>query len=150
MSKLTGRWTQSLTESSQKSGYIAGVTNPIFENIPIWDVLCDIVKGSITIHSGLASPEPTTSLFPVPPALVPRTGILKSEGNTEDEFGRLSSTTGRDTSLTLNSQGPSKNDFPSRTDSYDAQFVDDVCGTTTLGRTLMFDSDSGFDILSCR
>ena len=52
----------------------------------------------------------------------------------------------------MNSQGPSKNDYAPRTDSYDAQFMEDVRATATLrrARTLTFDSDSSVNILSRR
>jgi hypothetical protein len=52
--------------------------------------------------------------------------------------------------MSLNSQGMSKNDYASRTDSYDAQFMEDVRTITSLGRNLIFDSDSSVDILSRR
>jgi hypothetical protein len=35
------------------SGFIAGVTNPRFVDLPCWDVLCDIETGRITVNKNL-------------------------------------------------------------------------------------------------
>jgi hypothetical protein len=41
-----------------RPGYIAGVTNPIFESRPKWwDVLCNISTGKITVSSEIEFPK---------------------------------------------------------------------------------------------
>jgi Stabilization of polarity axis len=43
-----------------RPGYIAGVTNPLFEEQPSrWDVLCNIVTGKITVSGDIRPPSPT-------------------------------------------------------------------------------------------
>ncbi|QRV88954.1 polarity axis stabilization protein [Ceratobasidium sp. AG-Ba] len=42
--------------------FIAGASNPVFETVPIWDVLCNINTGRITVHKDIRIP-------PTPPPL---------------------------------------------------------------------------------
>ncbi|KAE8212200.1 hypothetical protein CF327_g4122 [Tilletia walkeri] len=53
----------SLDEMEKVPGYIAGVTNPRFEDLPAWDVICNIETGKITISKDIepAPPLGTTS-----------------------------------------------------------------------------------------
>lgn len=53
----------SLDTLEQTPGYIAGVTNPRFEELKCWDVLCNIETGKITIAKDI---EPATKLSLVP------------------------------------------------------------------------------------
>ena len=36
-----------------RPGYIAGVTNPIFESAGNWDLLCDIGTGRMVVHKDI-------------------------------------------------------------------------------------------------
>jgi hypothetical protein len=103
-------------------GYVAGVLNPIFESLPVWDVLCNIDTNTITIHKDIAAPAPAPSLFPVPPTLS-NVGS-KSNGSSayEDELGRVVSS-----SQQVNATSPaSRPDMIVRQDSYDVLFMEDV------------------------
>lgn len=52
-----------LDELEQVPGYIAGVTNPRFEELRAWDILCNIETGKITIAKDI---EPAAPLRPHP------------------------------------------------------------------------------------
>ncbi|KAK0544318.1 hypothetical protein OC846_006120 [Tilletia horrida] len=52
----------SLDEMEKVPGYIAGVTNPRFEDLPAWDVICNIETGKITISKDI---EPASLPFPI-------------------------------------------------------------------------------------
>lgn len=108
---------------SATTGYVAGVTNPIFENLPMWDVFCNIVTNTITVHKDIPTPAPAPSLFPVPPTLYSVTtktgGVVRADTTLDDEFGRSGG---------ISSAGPGgpKPDFVARQDSYDVHFIEDV------------------------
>lgn len=111
---------QEMLEALGPSGYIAGVLNPIFESLPVWDVLCNVVTNTITIHKDIAAPAPAPSLFPVPPTMNPlqsRTNV-RTDGSYDDEFGRVSGAT----------QGGAtqRADITVRPDSYDVLFMEDI------------------------
>ncbi|KAG8748360.1 hypothetical protein FRC10_005907 [Ceratobasidium sp. 414] len=40
----------------------AGASNPVFETVPIWDVLCNINTGRITVHKDIRIPSPPPPL----------------------------------------------------------------------------------------
>ncbi|EUC59750.1 MesA protein [Rhizoctonia solani AG-3 Rhs1AP] len=42
--------------------FIAGASNPVFETVPIWDVLCNINTGRITVRKDIAIPPPPPPL----------------------------------------------------------------------------------------
>ncbi|KAG8733344.1 hypothetical protein FRC12_018912, partial [Ceratobasidium sp. 428] len=42
--------------------FIAGASNPVFETVPIWDVLCNINTGRITVHKDIRIPPPPPPL----------------------------------------------------------------------------------------
>lgn len=119
MSPLSKCWIR-LTICSASTGYIAGVTNPIFENLPMWDVLCNIVTNTITVHKDISTPAPPPNLFPVPPTLQntsSKTGVVRTDGSVNDEeFGRSTPAPG----------ATSKVDYIARQDSYDVLFMEDV------------------------
>jgi hypothetical protein len=119
---------RSLTADRAPLGYVAGVLNPIFESLPVWDVLCNIVTNTITIHKDIAAPAPAPSLFPVPPTL--NNLGSKSNGSPayEDEFGRVI-TSGQQVNATPTASRP---DMIVRQDSYDVLFMEDV-STRKLG-----------------
>ena len=88
----------------------------------MWDVLCNVVTNTITIHKDIAAPAPAPSLFPVPPTLNP----LQSKSNVsrvdsyEDEFGRASG------AATPGGAATPRADIAVRPDSYDVLFMEDV------------------------
>ncbi|CEL61774.1 Protein mesA OS=Emericella nidulans (strain FGSC A4 / ATCC 38163 / CBS 112,46 / NRRL 194 / M139) GN=mesA PE=1 SV=2 [Rhizoctonia solani AG-1 IB] len=52
--------------------FIAGASNPVFETVPIWDVLCNINTGRITVRKDIENPPP-------PPPLPPTTHLSSVE-----------------------------------------------------------------------
>ncbi|KAL5633175.1 hypothetical protein ACGC1H_003614 [Rhizoctonia solani] len=42
--------------------FIAGASNPVFETVPIWDVLCNINTGRITVRKDITIPPPPPPL----------------------------------------------------------------------------------------
>jgi len=103
-------------------GYVAGVLNPIFESLPVWDVLCNIVTNTITVHKDIAAPPPAPSLFPVPPTMANPGSKANASSAHEDEFGRL---TGGVQQVNSTSTA-SRPDITVRQDSYDVLFMEDV------------------------
>ncbi|THH32077.1 hypothetical protein EUX98_g2113 [Antrodiella citrinella] len=67
-------------------GYIAGVTNPIFESAGDWDLLCDISTSRIVVSKDIAINHPPTAVALVP--ILNRTATLKTEGShgSEEDF----------------------------------------------------------------
>ncbi|KAF8524403.1 spindle pole body interacting protein [Hysterangium stoloniferum] len=99
--------------------FIAGVTNPIFETMPIWDVLCNIESGKITVHKDIRAAAPPPSLFPSPPPVIPRSGTIRSEQTAFDDeatVGRKESKDG----------GGGSRDFIAKSDNLDNVFMEDV------------------------
>lgn len=67
-------------------GYIAGVTNPIFESKDWWDLLCNIETGKMTVHKDIHTTPPSLSSFPVPPTNpLPRLPGQDTPAATEDD-----------------------------------------------------------------
>ncbi|KAG8702880.1 hypothetical protein FRC08_003195 [Ceratobasidium sp. 394] len=48
--------------------FIAGASNPVFETVPVWDVLCNINTGRITVHKDIRIPPPPPPLPSIPHA----------------------------------------------------------------------------------
>ncbi|THH12133.1 hypothetical protein EW145_g183 [Phellinidium pouzarii] len=93
-------------------GFIAGVTNPIFESAGSWDLLCDIGSGRMVVHKDIYTSWPVVPPPPPPGSMLMRTGTIKVEpsaGN-EEEMGRSSSQ--------INTPG-SKSEFSGKADSSD-------------------------------
>lgn len=95
-------------------GFIAGVTNPIYETMPVWDVMCNIETGKITIHKDIRPPAATASMFPAPPAVIPRSGVLSAVNLDEDP-----------SKIGINGVSV-KGDFIARSDNADNIFMEDV------------------------
>ena len=102
-------------------GYIAGVTNPIFESAGQWDLLCDIASVRMVVNKDINQAWPPSQSAP-PVAILPRASTLKSEGSFghEDDLGRV------------NSQGREKDiqsrtaDLITKSDNQDNAFIEDV------------------------
>ncbi|GBE83981.1 spindle pole body interacting protein [Sparassis latifolia] len=99
-------------------GFIAGVTNPIFEASGSWDLLCDIGTKRMVVSKDINIYHPTS----VPPSqgpLIIRTGTLRAEGSvgSEEDVVRIP---GRDSTSTQRSDLAAKADHP------DNQFIDDL------------------------
>ncbi|KIY46793.1 spindle pole body interacting protein [Fistulina hepatica ATCC 64428] len=102
-------------------GYIAGVTNPIFESSKSWDVLIDISLGTVTIakeilinHPVVAPHLPSTSS-----PIITRANI-KSETSSEED-ARVSGSVGAGSSFRDSQLSAAKADT-----SADTVFMDDV------------------------
>ena len=106
------------SRSSSRPGFIAGVTNPIFESAGSWDLLCDIGNGRLVVHKDIYANWPV-SAPPLPPGgILVRTGTMKGEvAGSEEDVGRTSSQ--------LNNLGP-RSEFSGKVDSADNVFMDDV------------------------
>ena len=112
-SKITGALVPpepfTLADIIDSPAYIAGVTNPIFEQLGTWDVLFNIATGNVTISKDILTTYP-----PTPPAAGfgsasisrERAATLRTENSIGSEDG-----TGRDAS---------------KTDNADNLFIEDV------------------------
>ena len=100
-------------------GYIAGVTNPIFEAAGSWDLLCDIGTNRMVVHKDIYNSHPA-SWAPSSSQLIIRTGTLKAESSvgSEDEVVRVQTKEGG---------LAQKPEFAGRPDNADNVFIDDVC-----------------------
>ncbi|CCM03276.1 uncharacterized protein FIBRA_05404 [Fibroporia radiculosa] len=99
------------------SGYIAGVTNPIFEASGSWDLLCDVGTGRMVVSKNIHLDYPTNPIL-TSSQLVMRTGTLKAEASagSEEDIVRASKDAG-------NSQ---RAEFSSKADSSDNLFMEDI------------------------
>ncbi|TCD66558.1 hypothetical protein EIP91_001226 [Steccherinum ochraceum] len=69
-------------------GYVAGVTNPIFESAGEWDLLCDISSSRIVVSKDIAIHHPPTAVAASAHSLN-RTVTLKTEGSLGSEEDML-------------------------------------------------------------
>ena len=95
---------------SRSPGYIAGVTNLIFESSKSWDLLCDVSTGRMVVSKDISTAHPHSP----PPTLATHLstrGALKAESSvgSEEEFGKLKS-----------------DHSSSKSDNYDNMFMEDV------------------------
>ncbi|KDQ58432.1 hypothetical protein JAAARDRAFT_193004 [Jaapia argillacea MUCL 33604] len=97
------------------SGYIAGVTNPIFEQSGSWDLLCDVGTGRMVISKDIHVNHPVTNHGPLHPPLISRTGTLKAESSVgSEEDGKNKDGLGQ------------KSDMVAKADSPDNLFMEDI------------------------
>lgn len=103
---------------AQSPGYIAGVTNPIFEAAGSWDLLCDIGTNRMVVHKDIFINHPA-SWTPTSNSLIVRTGTLKAESSvgSEEEVMRVQ---------TKDGGSGQKPELAGRPDSADNVFIDDV------------------------
>ena len=95
------------------SGFIAGVTNPRFVDLPCWDVLCDIEIGRITVNKNLGGgPGPV--------------GAMDQAGTSEASLG----STVRNDPPEKGESDQGKGKDGSRPDCIDNTFMDEVCAVS--------------------
>ncbi|KAH7913559.1 docking domain of Afi1 for Arf3 in vesicle trafficking-domain-containing protein [Hygrophoropsis aurantiaca] len=114
--------------------YIAGVTNPIFEQSGNWDLLMDIGTARVVVHRDIHINCPPTV---TPPAIVPlvnRSGTIRAENSvgSEDDITRIATRDGKDVPN-------SKSDFASKPDGLDNIFIEDLISAISFhfGETLV-------------
>lgn len=109
----------SSTDDSTRPGYIAGVTNPIFEQAGAWDVLCDIGTGRVVVNKDIHISCPVTSVSAPVGSLLPRSGTLKAEtsAGSEDDMGRQ---------IPSHLPQGTRNEIIGKADSSDNMFMEDV------------------------
>ncbi|SJX63499.1 uncharacterized protein SRS1_14255 [Sporisorium reilianum f. sp. reilianum] len=93
-----------LDELEKVPGYIAGVTNPRFEDLHAWDLLLNVETGRIQVAKDIApaaQPASTASQALLRSATLPRDGAGVSSSNT---FGSVSSASGNDHKATLDAE----------------------------------------------
>lgn len=91
-------------------GYIAGVTNLIFESSKSWDLLCDVSTGRMVVSKDISTSHPHSP----PPTLTTHLstrGALKAESSvgSEEEFGKLK-----------------PDHSSSKSENYDNMFMEDI------------------------
>ncbi|KAG9034597.1 hypothetical protein FRB95_013050 [Tulasnella sp. JGI-2019a] len=112
-------------------GYIAGVKNPIFESLPMWDVLCHTDTGKIVVHRDISSVPPPISSFPSPPSLNVRGGAVVSLGDEESKM-TTSMMIGSGGAIGLNgSAAKAEPGSKSDNNNYDSMFVEDLTAAVT-------------------
>lgn len=81
--------------------------------MPVWDVLCNIETGKITIHKDIP-PIASANMFPAPPSVIPRSGVV-SAVNLDEDISKLG----------VNGVSV-KGEYVARSDSSDNMFMEDV------------------------
>ncbi|KAH9941624.1 mesa protein [Epithele typhae] len=98
-------------------GYIAGVTNPIFEAAGSWDLLCDIGTNRMVVHKDIFANHPAL-WTPAANSLISRAGTIKAEQLLgEDDAVR---------GPTKDGGATQKPEFTGRPDSTDNVFIEDI------------------------
>ena len=103
----------------RRPGYIAGVTNPIFETAGSWDLLCDIGTNRMVVSKDIHLNHPASWSNSNP--LMVRTGTLKAEGSIGSEEDAVRVQPKEGTSV-------QKPELAGRPDSADNVFIEDVSG----------------------
>ncbi|KAI1786728.1 mesa protein [Ganoderma leucocontextum] len=99
-------------------GYLAGVTNPIFEAAGAWDLLCDIGTNRMVVHKDIYANHPAT-WNPASNQLIIRNGTLKTESSvgSEEEVARVPTKEGA---------APHKPEVSAKQDHPDNIFIEDI------------------------
>ncbi|TFK49059.1 spindle pole body interacting protein [Heliocybe sulcata] len=100
------------------AGYIAGVTNPIFEHGNSWDLLCDIGTPRMVVNKDININCPVITHSAISPPLIMRTGTLKAESSvgSEEDVGRS----------VKGGEAGQKGDVQGKADSTDNLFIEDI------------------------
>lgn len=124
-----------LDELEQIPGYIAGVTNPRFEELRAWDVLCNTETGKITVAKDI---EPIAPVRPTPVPSMPETlsSATLSSGIGHDGEARLTRapsepdiSTGSISQAavsTIRGRDRSATTIEARSDSADVTFMEEI------------------------
>jgi hypothetical protein len=96
--------------------------------MPVWDVLCNIETGKITVHKDIRPPATGASSFPQPPS-IGRSGLAIP--NISDD----------ETAKSTGANGPiNKGEFVAKADNADNLFMEDVSSASShLGQSIHFD-----------
>lgn len=99
-------------------GYIAGVTNPIFEHGNSWDLLCDVGTGRMVVNKDIHISCPVNTQSSLSPPLIMRTGTLKAESSigSEEDIAR----SGKE------AKDGQKSEIVAKADSSDNLFIEDI------------------------
>ncbi len=78
-------------DTAASPGFIAGVTNPIFESSGCWDLLCDVAAGRMVVSKDIHSSHPPVGNHAGMSSTLARNGTLRAESSigSEDDLGRL-------------------------------------------------------------
>ncbi|PCH35230.1 spindle pole body interacting protein [Wolfiporia cocos MD-104 SS10] len=98
-------------------GYIAGVTNPIFEASGSWDLLCDVGTGRMVVSRDIHTNYPANPILSQSQLII-RTGTLRAEGSAGSEEDTVRPS--RDGGSTA------RTEFAARSDSADNLFTEDI------------------------
>ncbi|WWC88583.1 uncharacterized protein L201_003495 [Kwoniella dendrophila CBS 6074] len=127
------------------SGFIAGVTNPRFEELPqTWDILCNLETGKITVSKNLQSSTTSTSSSNSNNTSTAN-GSLSSRENHSSHVGSMRSGRSSETSLggnssiikveddpnTISNTPQAKMNSTAKADCIDNQFMDEILSATT-------------------
>ncbi|KAG8987929.1 hypothetical protein FRB90_003066 [Tulasnella sp. 427] len=104
-------------------GYIAGVTSPIYESLPIWDIMCHIDTGKITVHEDISPVQPAISSFPAPPTLKVKSGQVTAVGEDESRASVQMTAAMMVGGGSLGATGV-KSELAGKSDNYDHGFVE--------------------------
>ncbi|KAG8983591.1 hypothetical protein FRB90_005891, partial [Tulasnella sp. 427] len=106
-------------------GYIAGVTNPIYESLPIWDIMCHIDTGKVTVQKDISPVQPAISSFPAPPTLNVKSGQVTAVGEDESRASVQMTAAMMVGGGSLGATGV-KSELAGKSDNYDHGFVEEL------------------------
>ena len=89
--------------------------------MPVWDVLCNIETGKVTVHKDIRPPATSASSFPQPPS-ISRSGST-IPNNSDDEIGK---------SAVANNGVIGRGEFVAKADNADNLFMEDVRFTISI------------------
>lgn len=88
--------------------------------MPIWDVLCNIETGKITVNKDIRPAGPPPSLFPSPPPLIPRSGTIRSDSTAFEE------------ELAAPRRESQDKEFIAKSDNPDNLFMEDIASAISM------------------
>ncbi|WVW84697.1 hypothetical protein I302_106731 [Kwoniella bestiolae CBS 10118] len=115
------------------SGFVAGVTNPRFEELPTtWDVLCNLETGKITVSKNLQpSSGGMTSSNNSSSINAANVGSMRSGRSSETSLGSSSMIKVEDDPSTTSGTPQAKMNSIAKSDCIDNQFMDEILSATT-------------------
>ena len=126
-----------------RPGFIAGATNPIFEQALCWDILCNIETAKITVNKNIAVPQ-TPLMFPSPPSMATRAGTMKAEMSVpqDDELARVLNQANY-----ANGQKPG--DYSAKSDNADNVFMEEVSHPPRLQKFSLLNACRFWQLFKC-